>query len=72
MTGNETYVQLNTGTIFNPASDYSYTLETAYATLRSKITHTTMGAGRVDNPYNTMASDTVAPAAPTNLRVVHP
>lgn len=63
--GTETYDQQNPGTAFNPALDYSYTLETADAALRSKITNATTGAGVVPNPYNTMSG-----AVPIVLRLV--
>jgi pectate lyase len=74
VTGTETFNQLNTGTIFTPP--YSYTLETADATLRSKITDPNTGAGAVPNPYN-YQGELSAPrqgelSAPRNLRVVTP
>jgi len=54
VTGAETYAERNPGTTWTPSSDYSYTLETANAALRTALTDTTTGAGRVDNPYQTV------------------
>jgi pectate lyase len=54
--GTETYEQLNTGTIFTPAADYAYTLDTPNATLRSRLRDVTTGAGLVANPYSTVTT----------------
>lgn len=56
VSGTETYEQVNPSTIFNPAADYSYTLETADAALRTKLQDTNTGTGRVPNPYNSVSA----------------
>jgi pectate lyase len=55
--GDETYEEVNAGTIFNPASDYTYTLETANAALRTKITSQS-GVQALANPVVTITAPT--------------
>ncbi len=65
--GNETYNEVNSTTIFNPASSYAYTLETANATLRTNIINNA-GWQNVAAPSPT-PTPTPTTCTPTTLNV---